>query len=441
MKLKTTNKQQRPVPPKVAQVVHETIQTASTLAKYKNIAKTQSRQRLEDEIISNLKDLKSLPALLFDPDAGVVKTIAHVIGSLTFSGISIQFAVPSLVAVLDHEDSEVRSSAVWALMHASEDVPASAIPKLNKLILDENSLTRSCTYTVLNALVRKDVDISPAIDNLYAAIPVEEDPENALNLSALLAVFELTAQKGMNVSRALPDLQRIFAVHLNDDSDICSKAASTISSIANTDANAAAFLPTLISLLDHENDFLRFVASRSLLETLENLIQNLGEKAPEADLSDAISALKKLHFRENSHIAENTAHTLKEAALHGLDISSNFPEMIKALSDDRTHPNVLAWDAWALAESARHGTDIGFAVPALFKSLMSGIIDVRHNGIMALAEAAKQGHTTQIVDMVVSVHDSTDFQRGALRNNEYFIDTSQTLGRLLQKIQSMEEAA
>ena len=160
------------------------------------------------------------------------------------------------------------------------------------------------------------------------------------------------------------------------------------------------------------------------------------------DISDCFNEIENALSDEKPQVREKIGMLWKIAAEKGMDISEHIPALAKALHDKDADVRWVISDV--LTTAAWKGADVSVAIEALTNAISDVRWEVRENVVEALDNAAEKGdHQTRekIVSELMRFIKSEEFIREAQRNTPKYIDMVEKLGRLINRIYELEREA
>jgi HEAT repeat protein len=234
-------------------------------------------------------------------------------------------AIPRLLKLVEHSDSNVRRMAVSALGAIGSEV---AIPGLLKLLKDSDTNVRSSAVSALGA-----IGSEAAIPGLLKFL---EDSNTNVRWRAADALRQISTEA------AIPELLKLVE---HSNSDVRQSAANTLGQIGSEAA-----IPGLLKLAEDSDGYVRCTTAKAL--------GKIGSNA-------AISGLLKLSKDSHSYVRFSVAK-----ALGNIGSEATIPALLKLAKDSDANVSLMA--AKALEKIYDNGL-----LPKLLKLLENSNFDVR----------------------------------------------------------------
>ncbi|MEG4493943.1 HEAT repeat domain-containing protein, partial [Microcoleus sp. D3_18_C4] len=294
-------------------------------------------------------------------------------------------AIPELLKLVEHSDSDVRRMAAYALGNIGD---AQAIPGLLKLVEDSDSHVRRSAADALGAIGDEQ-----AIPGLLKLV---EDSDSHVRRSAADALGAIGDEQ------AIPGLLKLVE---HSDSDVRRRAADALGAIGDEQA-----IPGLLKLVEHSDSDVRRRAA--------NVLGKIGDE-------QAIPGLLKLVEHSDSHVRSMAADALSK-----IGDKAAIPGLLKLVKDSNSYVRSKAVDPLgkigdkaAIAELLKLVKDSDYyvrrsaadtlgkigdkaAIPGLLKLVENSDYDVRKSAADALGEI---GDKAAIPGLLKLIEDSDSF--------------------------------
>ncbi|OKH50532.1 hypothetical protein NIES2130_34130 [Scytonema sp. HK-05] len=293
-------------------------------------------------------------------------------------------AVPALIQALNNEDSSVRSSAAYALGKIKD---TQAVPALIQALNDEDSSVRRRAASALGEI--KDTQ---AVQALIQALNHQDSDVRSSAASALGEIKDTQA------------VQALIQALNNEDSSVRSSAAYALGKIKDTQA-----VPALIQALNDEDSSVRRRAASALgkikdTQAVQALIQALNHQDSDVRRS-AASALEKI---KDTQAVQALIHALNDedsfvrrsaaSALEKIKDTQAVQALIHALNDEDSYVRWRAADALGKIKDTQ-------AVQALIQALNHQDYYVRWRAADALGKIKD----TQAVQALIQALNHQDY--------------------------------
>ncbi|MBP5971912.1 HEAT repeat domain-containing protein [Brasilonema sp. CT11] len=322
---------------------------------------------------------------------GLIKLLEHQNSSVRRSAASAlekigsSQAIPGLIKLLEHQDSEVRRIAASAL---GEIGSSQAIPGLIKLLGHQDSEVRRIAASALG-----EIGSSQAIPGLIKLLGHQDSSVRRNAASALGKIGS---------SQAIPGLIKLLG---HQDSEVRRSSAYALGKIGSSQA-----IPGLIKLLEYQDSSVRWTAASALGE--------IGS-------SQAIPGLIKLLEDRNSFVRRTAAYTLEK-----IDSSQAIPGLIKLLEDQNSEVRRTA--AYALGKIGSSQ-----AIPGLIKLLEHQDSEVRRIAASALG---KIGSSQAIPGLIKLLEHQDSFVRRIAAYALGKLDSSHAISELIKLLEHQDSS-
>ncbi|WP_445306725.1 HEAT repeat domain-containing protein [Microcoleus vaginatus] len=362
---------------------------------------------LKVELLEEVRSDEAIPELLKlveHSDSDVRRMAADALGK-----IGDEKAIPGLLKLVEDSESDVRSSAAYALGKIGD---GKAIPALLKLVEDSSYFVRSSAAYALGK-----IGDEKAIPGLLKLVEHSDSDVRRVAADALAKIGD---------KKAIPGLLKLVE---HSDSDVRRSAADALGKIGDEQA-----IPGLLKLVEHSDSDVRRSAADALGKIGEEkaipgllklvkhssyFVRRVADALGKIGDEKAIPALLKLVEDSDSDVGRSAADALgkigDEKAIPGLlkllehsdsDVRSSAADALGKIGDEKAIPALLKlvehsdYSVRSSAADALGKIGDEKAIPGLLKLLEHSKISVRSSAADALGKISEEKAILALLKLV-----------------------------------------